>query len=494
VTTTATPIAAEAPAEAALSEIQGGSERAVRLGIHDASRIEWIVSIPLPELHGFGYVIEAELEVPTNAAARGTPWEQLQSFTRLAGPTAGSTSDDSTVDALRRGAVSLTHMLERAHDGFARHCKAAPRDEGAPLPGGHGFLTIWLDAALRAVQEAREKLTRPGGQDSPLIARERTLVDEFVSVRLLDMLGDSDRAARALAGHASLAAVSASVAQSLHDELAYRQMKGYLRPDARSAASLEQYVERAALLKKHFEEVLFLDRETEQLDERVQQWIAAFTALGAGVVVFTFQVALAWREDNKRLELGWGLVVLALIAGLWYAARDRLKEFSKTWLMGKINRFHAQRLTRCRIPARRRPTRDLVVRAKESFDQLVRTRPDALNPEAGASLAVTLIQYIHRGQVLPQPALTASGVTTIRHIFRYDLSPLFPRLADEMKRVPVMDSGGRVAFAEAPRRYRVPVVVRVRFQRETHEERVTVVLDKGGLRRVDAGLPEPAAE
>jgi hypothetical protein len=285
------------------------------------------------------------------------------------------------------------------------------------------------------------------------------------------------------------------VAQSLHDELAYRQMKGYLRPDARSAASLEQYVERAALLKKHFEEVLFLDRETEQLDERVQQWIAAFTALGAGVVVFTFQVALAWREDNKRLELGWGLVVLALIAGLWYAARDRLKEFSKTWLMGKINRFHAQRLTRCRIPARRRPTRDLVVRAKESFDQLVRTRPDPLNPEAGASLAVTLIQYIHRGQVLPQPALTASGVTTIRHIFRYDLSPLFPRLADEVKRVPVMDGDGRVAFAEAPRRYRVPVVVRVRFQRETHEERVTVVLDKGGLRRVDAGLqPEPAAE
>jgi hypothetical protein len=57
-----------------------------------------------------------------------------------------------------------------------------------------------------------------------------------------------------------------------------------------------------------------------------------------------------------------------------------------------------------------------------------------------------------------------------------------------------MDSGGRVAFAEAPRRYRVPVVVRVRFHREAHEERVTVVLDKGGLRRVDAGLPEPAAE
>jgi hypothetical protein len=88
--------------------------------------------------------------------------------------------------------------------------------------------------------------------------------------------------------------------------------------------------------------------------------------------------------------------------------------------------------------------------------------------------------------------LTASGVTTVRHIFRYDLSPLFPRLSDEMKRVPILDEQGHVGFAEAPRRYRVHVAVRVKILRETHEERATVVLDKGGLRRIEAGFaPEP---
>jgi hypothetical protein len=50
---------------------------------------------------------------------------------------------------------------------------------------GELFLTVWLDAALKAVREAREKLTHAAAQDSPLITRERGLIDEFVSVRLL---------------------------------------------------------------------------------------------------------------------------------------------------------------------------------------------------------------------------------------------------------------------------------------------------------------------
>jgi hypothetical protein len=106
--------AIRAPEEAALAEIHGGAERVVRVGIHDASRLEWSVSIPLPDRHALDYLIEAELEVPTNAAERRTPWEQLQGLTRLSGPTAAATSDDSTVDSLRRGAVTLAHMLDRA--------------------------------------------------------------------------------------------------------------------------------------------------------------------------------------------------------------------------------------------------------------------------------------------------------------------------------------------------------------------------------------------
>jgi hypothetical protein len=485
------------PEEAALAEIHGGAERALSVSIHDASRLEWNVSIPLPDRHALDYLIEVELEVPTNEAARRAPWEQLQSFTRLSGATAAASSDDSTVDALRRSAVTLTHMLERAREGFARHARAGALVEERSV-GGRDFLTIWLDAALRSVQETRKKITGASPADSTLIARERALVDEFVSVRLLEVLSESEGVVRSTMAsvvqgdaRAALESLSFKVANAVRDEFAYRREKGFLCPDARSPQSLEQYVERAALLKKHFEEVLFLDRESDPIDEYVQQGIAAFTALLAGLAVFAIQVVLAKREEVAKLELGWGLLVLGLVAGFFYAARDRLKEVGRAWLTGKVYRFHAQRLTRCRIPARRRSTRDVVVRAKESCNQTVRTRPDPLNPEAGASLAATLVQYVHRGRVLPQPSLTATGVTTVRHIFRYDLSPLFPRLSDEIQRVPILDEG-RVGFAEAPRRYRVHVAVKVKFQREEHEERVTIVLDKGGLRRIEPGFaPEP---
>jgi hypothetical protein len=368
--------------------------------------------------------------------------------------------------------------------------------------GGRDFLTIWLDAALRSVQETRAKLTGAAPSDSVLIARERKLVDEFVSLRLLEMLGESERAVRGVLtadlvadARSALEGLSLRVARALQGELAFRRDRGHLCPDARSPQSLEEYVERAALLKKHFEEVLFLDRESDPIDEYVQHGIAAFTALLAGMAIFAIQVALARREEILKLELGWGLVMLGVLAGFFYAARDRLKEVGRAWLTGKVYRFHAQRLTRCRIPARRRPSRDVVVRAKESCNQMVRSRPDPLHPEAGASLAVTLVQYVHRGRVLPQASLTASGLTTVRHIFRYDLSPLFPRLSDEMKRVPVLDEQGRVGFAEAPRRYRVHVAVRVKILREMHEERATVVLDKGGLRRIEAGFaPDPEVQ
>ena len=492
----ATPAAHAGAEAAALAEIRG-ADRVVRVGIHDASRLKWSVSVPLPERHKLDYLIEAELEIPTNAVAHRTPWEQLQGLTRLSGMTASS--DDSTVDSLRRGAVTLTHMLERARDGFTRHCRAGAVVEEQTL-GGRDFLTIWLDAALRAVQEAREKLTGGAAGDSALIAKERSLVDEFVSLRLLEMLGEADRvvrtvlaSARASETRGALEGLSLRVGGAVQSEFNFRRERGYLCPDARSPETLEHYVERAALLKKHFEEVHFLDRESDPIDEYVQQGIAAFTALVAGLAVFGVQLALARHEDLRRLELGWGIVALGLLAGALYAARDRLKEIGRAWLTGKVYRFHAQRLTRCRIPARRRPSRDIVVRAKESCNQMVRSRPDPLHPEAGASLAYTHIQYIHRGRVLPQPSLGATGVTTVRHIFRYDLSPLFPRLSDEMKQVPILDSDGRVGFAEAPRRYRIHVAVRAKFQRESHEERATLVLDKGGLRRIEAGFA-PEAE
>jgi len=180
-----------------------------------------------------------------------------------------------------------------------------------------------------------------------------------------------------------------------------------------------------------------------------------------------------------------GIILLATLAGVIYAGKDRIKEIGRNWISGNVHRFYAQRVARWRAPARRLGG-DVVVSARESFDQTVTTRPDPLNPASNAAVASTVVHYTHRGRVTPQPALLASGVRRVKHIFRYDLSPLFARLDDTVKQVPVLDSSTRrVSFVDAPRRYRVPVRLRVVCAGESHDIRATLVLHKGGLDRLE---------
>ena len=99
----------------------------VRLDVHDASRLEWSVSIPLPERGSAAYAIDVELEIPANVFARHLPWDQLQSWTRLDGPADAVRVDAApSIDALRRGAISFANKLARASEGFARHCRLRP--------------------------------------------------------------------------------------------------------------------------------------------------------------------------------------------------------------------------------------------------------------------------------------------------------------------------------------------------------------------------------
>lgn len=491
------------PRQAALEALHTGNEGAVSIGIHDATRFEWAAQIPLPAHGKLAYSIEVELEVPTNAVVRRSPWEQMQTFTRLdeacCQPALGGAA---TIDALRRGAVSLQRMLARAAIGFARHAAMGARREAEDAEGDpYGFLVVWLETALLAVAETRQRLTKPEPGDSAQVASERTLVDEYASVAVLDMLAEASHAVgEALAGAGPAAKelerarsrVRARVEGAIDAEIAHRRASGFLTMSEPSPATLDAYVARAARLRKHFEEVLFLDRESYQLDERVHQWMTSFAALLAGGSAFLLQLALIDRRSTPTTTLGLRLATIALLAGACYMARDRLKEFARTWLTGKVYRFHAQRVSRYRLPERRLATRDVVIRTREWCDQTTQSLPDVLNPQGGASLPRTRIRYLQKGVVEPQEALRCEGVSRVRHIFRYDVSPLLPRLADDVKRVPFVGDGGAVQFAEVPRRYPVPVSVRLRYGGETREERATLVLEKRGITRIGPGIAADA--
>jgi hypothetical protein len=486
----------------AVLELLHGREGAVSIGIHDASRFEWTVSIPLPPHGKLAYSVEVELELPTNAVARSSPWEQLQTFTRLDDGSRPAPSEGTTIDALRRGAVSLERMLARAAAGFARHAAMASLGGAEDAEGDrYGFLIVWLETALLAVSETRRTLTQPQRGDSAEVACERALVDEYASVRLLEMLAEASRAFAEPPSSPSrpseevgraLSRVRARIDAAIGEEIAHRRASGFLTMTEPSPVALDAYVARAARLKKHFEEVLFLDRESYQLDERVHQVMTSFAALVAGGSAFLLQMALVEPNLSRGVGLGSRLAVVAVLAGACYMARDRIKELARAWLTGKVYRFHAQRVSRYRLPERRRGTRDVVLRTREWANQTTQSVPDVLNPQGGASLPRTRIRYLQKGLVLHRANLSAEGMSRVRQVFRYDVSPLLPRLADDVRRVPFVDGGGAVHFASAPRRYLIPVSARLLHGDEAHEAQATLVVEKRGITRMDPGIARDA--
>jgi hypothetical protein len=476
----------------------------VRVAVHDASRIEWSLSVPLPKDGALDYSLRVEMQIPTNTFVRHTPWDQMQAFTRLDGPAVAAHGDVVSIDQLRRGALAMASQLARASDGFNRHCRlAGSLFATAPHSELEDALTIWIEAALRISEEARNRLTHaPDDIEAAELQRERRLVDEYISVRLLEALAGAERGLSGLATSKSpnavrirpvVAAVEARLAEVLSEELEYRAQRGFINADPTSPEALERYLERSSRLKKHFQEVLFLDPETFHVAERAYHWIAGFVAVVASTWAFAWQIALA-NQASSAQTFSTGLLTLALIAGVVYATKDRIKEIGRNWMTTRVHRvWGAQRITRYRAPARRLPGRDVVVTARESFDQGVANLPDPLNPESGATVPVTVLSYEHKGNVLPHAQLVSSGVRRVKHVFRYDLSPMFGRLDDAMKPVPVLDDVSRkVRFIDAPRCYRVPIKVRVECGGHTHEEQSTLVLHKRGLERLDRDEEKPS--
>jgi hypothetical protein len=469
--------------------------------VHDSSRFEWQVTLPLPRSGRVAYEVEAEFEIPSNALSGRSPWDLFQGFIRLDGDIATEGSS-SSLNAVRQKAVALARMLDRARKGFSRHChEAINRAPGDESLGAYGYLTSWLDAALAAVSSSREHLALASPGDSAEFERERNLADEFISVRLLEFLADAQQVLESLEGSdlptdeskSSLELLDAKVAAALEAELAYRRAHGFVVADPTRPDTLEKYVERAGRLKKHFQEILALEREAYLLDDRVQQWVATFSAMIAGMLVFGVQFVLGrWSLGS---QLSSGLAVIVLLAGIAYAARDRLKEIGRAWITGKVYRFHAQRVVLCRLPSKTPSKKDLVVHAREWANETTDARPDELNPESGASTRVTAVHHLHRGNLMANATVAAAGAQRIRQVFRYDLSPLFSRLQDPIKRVPVVDATTRRAsFVDAPRRYRLPLHVRVSMRDSKEEIRANLVVDKLGISRLENQLATPDAK
>lgn len=468
--------------------LDGGATR-VEVGVHDASRLAWNVTLPLPKSGRSTYSFELELEVPTNLAAFRDPWGDLQAYARLDGAEVALPDGATSVEAFRRTVASVSSRLARARDGFVRHCTLLRSS-----PSGRDChwqpLSLWLEACAVELERARTGLLR-----GVVPEQERALADEFLSTQEWIVLTDCARAlaetrrtleARDLDYTAAFDELESALAAALDGEMAYRHRARFETAEPSDTLQLERLLARTRWLKKHFERVLFLDVESYEVVNRFAGWFTALTAMLAYLWFLVWQLTL----ERHPVAIGSGVVAFAVLTAIAYASRERLKEVVRNWLAGRIQRMYAQRVTRYRLPPREGRGKGgvVVVGARESFSQSGAKRPDPVYPGHDVTHDVTVLRFTHRATVTRPPAADIGDVQQVRLIYRLDVSGIFPRLHDAVRGLASLDrQTGRVVIVDVPRNYELPLRASLRWEGGSESLDRTLVLNKNGLLRVEEG-------
>jgi len=457
------------------------ANRRLKIEAHDASRVEWSIYIPLPRGPS---VSEAEvslrLEFPENVYVPHDGWEQLQILARLSSPDEESPAPEPlTIDGLRRSALGVARRLKLLRESIPRAVLAHsinPR----PIPRSLAKdVARILEESVSALAQARAALVAPRPDDPPEVSRERALVDEFLSGQLLELLTIAEAP-----GHRAVAEqLREAVADAFAAELRERERKGEMLPDGDDVEALALFLDRAAQLKKHFQEVLFLEPETKMVDEALRNWVGLSGAATAFIVYFGLQAL------QTSAAAGLGLWTLMTVGAVAYALKDRAKELTRQWLAGKLSHLYANRVLVLREPAKFEHSRNVVLRARESMAQARIACPDLLNPGSGAVQRLVTLEYRQRARLTGLKGSSADAFERLKIVFRYDLAPILTRLDDSAKRVPVPGAGG-VRFADAPRLYRVPLTLVVETPAGAERREAVIVLNRRGIARI---IPESAA-
>ncbi|HEY0838891.1 MAG TPA: hypothetical protein VGD74_01770, partial [Vulgatibacter sp.] len=330
------------------------------------------------------------------------------------------------------------------------------------------------------------------------VARERTLAQEFLSNHVIELLSRVESAvAKHLLGprcrheeyEAEAGRIRRRLAEELGAEIAWRSSRSLASPTKGDPWELERYVGRVSILRKHFQGLLFLQVKTDLADARFKPLFGAIAAAIGGLAVFPLALVLTGGHGVAGLSVG--LMGIALFVALTYGVRERIKDGVRGWLSSRVRRNLGGRFTSMSTTPRLLSESIELLDARESFFATREERSDPLHPDLGATLPVMNLRYLMRGVLKPDRRLAGQGCERVKLVFRYDLSPLFARLDDPIKHVPILaDDGGSLRFVEAARCYRIPVRATVHHGGSAESTSGILVTHKLGLERFE---PSPFA-
>jgi len=440
----------------------------LRVAVHDRSRVEWVATVPIaPPGVEHTWEIAFEAQIPDAMWLPHAPWSHFTVRSRLMSPvlTAGSRQQGAPIEQVRRRALAASHAIKLATAALSGDLRRLRHRDRVIDDAAAAALEDALAEVGRDAQVARGGIEALRDPSDRALSLEADLADEFISNQLLMFVtrlvgglgprrGKGGRIDPALSGEVDR--VHAALRRLLEGEDAHRRARGIRHSDLREQRGVEAFIGHGAQLKKHFQQALFLDARAYMVDERLHNWIAALTAMAAFVVMFAGQIWILNSVNTTTTTLS--ILIAGTIGALVYALKDRIKEVGREWLARRVKHTYADRVAHLRLQARMDAHQTPFALARETISVRRLWQDDPLNPALGATSLVHVLSIKERLRHEGLSVLHDQGLVGLKHVFRYDLSPLLVKLDDQRKRVPVLGPH-RVHLRAATRVYSVPVQV-----------------------------------
>lgn len=440
---------------------------------------------------------ELSVDVPAHVFSDHDPWSRLQILARLGSPSEegkAALDDPEGTDSIRRAALAAAHRAKVTRRKLLRGTVERTRalDPDADWSPIAGELREAVQGALIELRAARDGLGTSVEGEPKDLAWERVLAAEFLSNHVIELIARTQRAIDQIAARKGggaesqmrllLQGLRATLARGLADELAFRRARGFPSPQSADARELERFVSRTGSLKKHFQEILFLRLETQQVGRRLRYLVSSFAALTAALTVIPVVAVTTGSHGLQGVGLGLSSSFIILI--LAYGVRERIKEGVRGWLTARAAKVG--RLTTLTAPERPQAPQLRVGRVREVFSTRAAEEVDPAHPDLNSTLPVIRLRYQLQGEMKGDARLALHGSRRVKMVFRYDFTPLFSRLHDPVEEVPVLDETGEgLHFTEAPRLYRVPIEARIRYGDASESFEGTLLAHKYGLVRIE---------
>ncbi|MFA8435040.1 MAG: hypothetical protein ACEPOZ_11035 [Marinifilaceae bacterium] len=271
----------------------------------------------------------------------------------------------------------------------------------------------------------------------------------------------------------------------IREEIAYKKSKGYLVVEENPADHNRWLIHRRGVLKKYFEGQLLLSSRKKKegvfMVQLLYSLAAGLAMIFGAALTFVFQQSLG----KFTIPLFVALVII-------YMLKDRIKDLSRHYLVGKINKRFFDHKTIIRVKGDEK-----IGWCKESFDfvredsvpsRVMKHRNRSRIVEVESRGAGEKIIFYRKLLQLDQKALHNTygnyNITGVADIIRFNVSrliqkmdnpeiPLFFLKEDDFKKI----SGEKVYF--------INMVMRFKLDDQTSYRRYRIIFNRRGIKKVE---------